>query len=90
MVSIASSNGVNLKSGRYFRNLALFAVFLNCPSALLVSELHLLLGKVESLGHRIRHVADGDLVLLADGKNDRIRLFVQRSVEIIGLARSLE
>ena len=31
--------GVNLKSGRYFRSLALLAVFLNCPSALDVSYL---------------------------------------------------
>ena len=29
VVSMASSKGVNLKSGRYFRNFALFAVFLN-------------------------------------------------------------
>ena len=30
--------GVNLKSGRYFLNLALEAVFLYCPSALVVSN----------------------------------------------------
>jgi len=29
VVAMASSNGVNLKSGRYLRSLALFAVFLN-------------------------------------------------------------
>lgn len=33
-----SSNGVNLKSGRYLTNLALLAVFLYCPSALVVSN----------------------------------------------------
>jgi hypothetical protein len=34
LVLSASSKGVNLKSGRYFRSLALLAVFLYCPSAL--------------------------------------------------------
>jgi len=32
-MSMASSKGVNLKSGKYLRSFALFAVFLNCPSA---------------------------------------------------------
>uniref|UniRef100_A0A6B0UED8 Putative secreted protein n=1 Tax=Ixodes ricinus TaxID=34613 RepID=A0A6B0UED8_IXORI len=37
--SMALVMGVNLKSGRYLRNLALLAVFLNWPSALEVSKM---------------------------------------------------
>lgn len=37
--SLPCLNGVNLKSGRYFRSLALLAVFLNWPSDLVVSYL---------------------------------------------------
>lgn len=35
---IAFENGVNSKVGKYFRSLALLAVFLYCPSALVVSK----------------------------------------------------
>jgi hypothetical protein len=85
------SKGVNWKSGRYFISFSFDAVFLNWPSALLLSNCgclghglhgtrqgtHLVLAlEPDRLDDGIGDLLDRDLVRLADGEDEWVDLLV--------------